>query len=456
MTDIEQAFALLAAPCTDEQFFSRALKALTLFTGCRWAGFAQPSDIKGYGEVIAFFDGENNFPRFKFELKGSPCERVYQDNKCHLIFSSGLQQMFPSFELIRKLGADSYQAEKIVNDSGEVFGHIFVLDSKPQKENSNSNEFFRVVAQRIGVEYQRHIVNQKLEQRHKMIASSEHLMSFVDRHYIYRVVSKGYETLFNLTQEQIIGKSVTELHGLNVFKNQIKPLLDRTFQGEQIQTQVWVHPPQLRKPLFLSVHHNPYYDPFGEIKGSIVSAHDITELEQTKSKIEYLANHDSLTGLANRRSLFYQLEKRLEGERNSHKGLAIAYLDIDNFKSINDNYGHQVGDQVLVAVANILTRTALHQDTISRIGGDEFILVTTFEYQQTHISNQVHLNSLRQQLHNALCTQLLINGHRIKISVSVGLHLVNDFSAEPSSLINHADNEMFKQKQSRRIVNGRE
>lgn len=447
MTDIEQAFALLAAPCTDEQFFTHALKALTLFTGCQWAGFARPSNKAGYGEVIAFFDGVKSLPPFEFELKGAPCEQVYQEKGCHLIFNSDIQRRFPQFELIKSLGADSYQAEKIVNDKGELFGHIFVLDRKPQKENSRSNEFFRLVAQRIGVEYQRHIVTQKLEQWHKMIASSEHFMSFVDTDYIYRVVSKGYESLFNLTQEQIIGKAVNELHGQHVFENQIKPLLDRCYQGEQIKTQVWIHPPHLNKPIYLNVHHNPYYDSAGKIIGATVSAHDITELELAKSKIEYLANHDSLTGLANRRSLFCQLGKLLDEECKDHQRVAIAYLDIDHFKSINDNYGHQVGDQVLIEVADILTRTALHQDTISRIGGDEFILVTTFEFQQAQVSEQVLLDKLRQQLHNALCTQLSINGHQINISASIGLHLVSDLSATPSSLINHADNEMFKHKQ---------
>lgn len=447
MTNIEQALALLAAPYTDEHFFARALKALTLVTGCRWAGFGRPSAQEGYGEIIAFFDGNENLPCFEFELKGSPCEQVYQNNQCHLIFNSDLQKLFPNFDLIKTLGADSYQAEQILNEKGGMIGHIFVLDPKPQKEDCKSNEFFRLVAQRIGVEYQRHIITQELEQRQKMIALSEQYMSFVDTDYIYRVVSKGYESLFNLTQEQIIGKSVFELHGRNVFENQIKPLLDRCFRGEQIKTQIWVHPPNHKRPIFLDVHHNPYFDAYGQIQGSIVSAHDITELEQAKSRIEYIANHDSLTGLANRRSLFYQFEKLLKVEENASPTVAIAYLDIDHFKSINDNYGHQIGDLVLIEVAEILTRASLQGDTVARIGGDEFILIKTFEQQLATLNGQVLLDNLRIQLQHALCTQVSIGGHKIKISASIGLHLVDDTSAELASLINQADNEMFKYKQ---------
>ncbi|MCK8045306.1 GGDEF domain-containing protein [Shewanella sp. 1CM18E] len=449
MTNIEEALALLAAPYTDERFFIRALSALTLVTQCRWAGFARPSERPGFGEVIAFCDGKKSLPSFEFELKGSPCEQVYwQTEKCHLIFSHDLQNRFPDFPLLKSLDAHSYQAEKIVNNNGNVLGHIFVLDQLPQTENTKSKEFFRLLAQRIGVEYHRHILTQELIQHQEMITSSEQYMSFVDTHYIYRVVSKGYESLFNLPQEQIIGKAVTELHGQPVFEGQIKPLLDRCFLGEQIKTQVWIHPPHIEQPIFLDVHHNPYYDANGKIKGAIVSAHNITELENAKSKVEFLANHDSLTGLANRRSLFQQFEQLLAVENDSPNKVAIAYIDIDDFKSINDNFGHQIGDLVLKEVARLLTSICAQHDTVARIGGDEFVLITTFTCAQTGPSGQSLIHRLREQLQQALCTSLIVEGKRINVSASIGLHLVTDTSAEISALISHADNEMFKYKQS--------
>ncbi|MGS0692019.1 diguanylate cyclase [Shewanella sp. 30m-9] len=452
MTNIEEALALLAAPCTDERFFTRALGALTLVTHCRWAGFARPSKRAGFGEVIAFCDQQKSLPRFEFELKGSPCERVYiEKEKLHFTFSRDLQKRFPDFHIIKTLGANSYQAEKIISEAGEVLGHIFVLDPHPQTENSKSMAFFRLLAQRIGVEYHRYLVTKKLEQRQQMIASSEQYMSFVDTDYIYRVVSKGYETLFNLPQDQIIGKSVIELHGLETFEHQIKPLLDRCYKGEQIKTQIWVHPPNIESPLFLNVHHNPYFNSAGKIRGSIVSAHNITELEHAKNKVEYLANHDYLTGLANRRALFQLFEKLIEVGRRNGRKLAIAYLDIDEFKSINDKYGHQIGDQVLKAVANILTETSIQGDAVARIGGDEFLLITTLECKQHPFGYQSLLYRLRKQLERALCTHITINGAPIKISASIGLHLVDDTSVELSSLISCADNEMFKHKQTRAI-----
>lgn len=448
MTNIEEALALLAAPYTDERFFTRALSALTLVTQCRWAGFARLSNQPGFGEVIAFCDGKKSIPSFQFELKGSPCEQVYLDTeKYHLIFNKDLQNRFPDFHLIKSLGANSYQAEKIVNESGEILGHIFVLDPLPQSESTKSKEFFRLLAQRIGVEYHRHIISQELVQHQQMISSSEQYMSFVDTDYIYRVVSKGYETLFNLTQEQIIGKPVVELHGLPVFEKQIKPLLDRCFSGEQIKTQVWIHPPHIAQPIFLDVHHNPYYDASGKVKGSIVSAHNITELEQAKNKVEFLANHDSLTGLANRRSLFQQFEKLLAVQSNSSNRVAIIYIDIDDFKSINDSFGHQVGDIVLKEIAKLLTQHCTQHDTIARIGGDEFVLITTFPSTEQQSSAQSLIHRLREQLQQILCTSLVIDGKQVDVSASIGFHLVSDTSAKPSTLISHADNEMFKYKQ---------
>lgn len=448
MTNIEEALALLAAPCTDERFFPRALSALTLVTQCRWAGFVRPSTKKGFAEVVAFCDGKKSLPGFEFELKNSPCEQIYlAQNKQHLTFANELQQRFPKFELLKKLGANSYQAEKIFNEQGDILGHIFVIDSLPQVENTKSKEFFRLLAQRVGVEYQRQIINRELKQRQDMIASSEQYMSFVDTDYIYRVVSKGYESLFNLNQADIIGRPVYELHGLAVFEGQIKPLLDRCMQGEQIKTQLWVHPPHIENPIFLDVHHNPYYDANGKIKGAIVSAHNITELEKAKNKVEYLANHDSLTGLANRRSLFEQFHSLLDQGVSNDKNMIIAYIDIDDFKSINDNFGHKIGDLVLKEVANTLTKVSEGEDTVARIGGDEFVLFTTCN-NMTDFGYQSLLHRWRKRLQQALCKQITIDEYEITLSASIGLHLVTDTSAELSSLISNADNEMFKHKQN--------
>ncbi|MFT5236310.1 MAG: hypothetical protein ACI90A_001681, partial [Shewanella sp.] len=187
MTDIEEALALLAAPCTDERFFQRALKALALVTQCRWAAFSRPSETLGKAEVVAFCDLKHSVPGFEFDLKGSPCERIYQQRypDTHLFYAKELQTRFPNFKLIKDLGANSYQAELILDDGGIPIGHILVMDTLPQTESMKSKEFFRLLAQRIGVEYKRLLISRELALHKQMVAVTEHLRSCVDDSYTY-------------------------------------------------------------------------------------------------------------------------------------------------------------------------------------------------------------------------------------------------------------------------------
>lgn len=290
MTDIEEALALLAAPCTDERFFQRALKALALVTQCRWAAFGRPSTKSGVMEIVAFCDLKNSVPGFEFDLKGSPCESIYQLKfpHTHVLYPNELQTRFPDFKLIKNLGANSYQAELILSDDGVAIGHILVMDPLPQTETMKSREFFRLLAQRIGVEYKRLLISRDLALHKQMIAHTEQLMSFVDTNYQYHVVSKGYEKTFNIGSDKITGRNVAEIHGEKVFNEYLKPLLDKTLKGETVTAQAWIHPAHLSEPIFLNILHNPYYDEGGNIIGVIVSAHNITDLHFAKEKIAYL------------------------------------------------------------------------------------------------------------------------------------------------------------------------
>ncbi|NDO73800.1 MULTISPECIES: PAS domain-containing protein [Shewanella] len=279
MTDTEEALALLAAPCTDKRFFQRALRALALVTQCRWAGFGRLKNAS-QGEVIAFCDNKQSLPGFDFELAGSPCESLYQQQEIctHLLHARDLQKRFPHFSLFREIGAQSYQAELILGSDGKPVGHIFVLDTLPQAESAKSKEFFRILAQRIGLEYHRMLVSRELTMHKQMIATTDHLLAFIGTDYCYHMVSKGYEQLFNRTQEEIIGKQIAELHGVKTFEKKIRPLLERAFNGETPEANHWLHPPHLTAPLLMSVRHSPCINDAGEICGVIVSSHDITRL----------------------------------------------------------------------------------------------------------------------------------------------------------------------------------
>ncbi|RTR39639.1 GGDEF domain-containing protein [Shewanella canadensis] len=451
MTDIEEALALLAAPCTDERFFQRALKALALVTQCRWAAFGRPSQNRGMAEVVAFCDLKHSIPGFEFNLKGSPCETIYQLRypDTHILYPKDLQSLFPNFKLIKDLGANSYQAELILADDGTPIGHILVMDTEPQADSIKSREFFRLLAQRIGVEYKRLLISRELALHKQMIAVSEQFMSFVDINYRYHVVSKGYETMFGRAVQEFVGKTVEEIHGEEVFSQHLKPLLDRSLAGETINTQTWIHPPNQNAPIYLNVHHNPYYSESGNLIGVIVSAHDISEIHAAKVEIEHFANHDPLTGLANRRALFEEIQHKINAQKAGQLQLAVMYIDLDGFKQINDRFGHHQGDKVLVDVATRIQDCAGSNELISRIGGDEFVVLASFTYGLPQSSYQAELEALSERLLTQLRMNIEVNGQHLPVSASIGSYIADDDDSDLSAIICKADKEMYNSKKAK-------
>ena len=161
---------------------------------------------------------------------------------------------------------------------------------------------------------------------------------------------------------------------------------------------------------------------------------DIAELKASEARLDYLARHDPLTGLANR----FELQSRLEGalaHARRHKGrLALLLLDLDRFKDVNESFGHEVGDALLLQVAARLTRHQRPCDTLARLGGDEFLLLLEDNPQQAttaRIADELLL-SLNYPM-------TLPNRLEMVISASIGISLYPEHGVRPENLLQQAD-----------------
>lgn len=165
-----------------------------------------------------------------------------------------------------------------------------------------------------------------------------------------------------------------------------------------------------------------------------------TEIEDLNDSLHSTAFYDPLTKLPNRPLLRDRLNQALMLAARSHHHVAVCYLDLDGFKEINDTYGHDMGDKVLVEVAKRLTLTMRQHDTVARIGGDEFVLV---------INDLETLNDCKQ-LMNRILTELSqpidIGHHMVSIGGSIGISLSHEHGVNPSTLITLADKAMYKAK----------
>ncbi|HSI21826.1 MAG TPA: EAL domain-containing protein [Methylophilaceae bacterium] len=171
---------------------------------------------------------------------------------------------------------------------------------------------------------------------------------------------------------------------------------------------------------------------------------DISEHKATLKHIEFLAHHDTLTKLPNRLLLLDRLQQAINlAEREKHR-VALMFLDLDRFKQVNDSLGHHVGDDLLVAVVDRLKSCVRETDTISRQGGDEFVIVLPdiFDSNAATIIAEKILETLREPF--------VIDGHQLSTSFSIGISLYPDDGREIATLMQNADTAMYHAKESGR------
>ncbi len=183
----------------------------------------------------------------------------------------------------------------------------------------------------------------------------------------------------------------------------------------------------------------------GRRNGAILTLHDVSELRATEAELRSMASVDMLTGLPNRRSLVEALQNALERNVETPERLALLFLDLDGFKQVNDNYGHDVGDQLLVAVAGRLAGCVRGGDVVARLGGDEFIVLVD------HLNEPSAVMLLVGRIERALTDPFPVPSGTVTIGVSVGVAMA-DAASTVEQLISDADRAMYERKRERSVA----
>jgi diguanylate cyclase (GGDEF)-like protein/PAS domain S-box-containing protein len=188
------------------------------------------------------------------------------------------------------------------------------------------------------------------------------------------------------------------------------------------------------------VHALPILNDKSEVLIGMAVAQDVTEQRQAEEKVRWQAYHDPLTRLPNRVLLLDRLERILAMSKRSGEIAALLFLDLDHFKQINDTLGHAAGDRLLQVVALRLTGCLRAEDTVARIGGDEFIVLLP----GLHAAEDATL--VLQKITALLAEPILIDGHEMSVSASVGISLFPDDGQDAGTLLKRADAAMYQAK----------
>ncbi len=178
----------------------------------------------------------------------------------------------------------------------------------------------------------------------------------------------------------------------------------------------------------------------GKIIGVVTTFNDITERLRAQETIKNLAFHDSLTGLPNRTLFFDRLNIALAHAKRYQERLAVLFVDLDDFKPVNDNLGHTVGDLLLQDFAKRMTSSLRIGDTVARYGGDEFVVILP------QVGNEKYAIDTAQKIRSSIEKPFDLGGHSLHITASIGLALFPKHGKEGGVLLNHADNALYKAK----------
>lgn len=253
-------------------------------------------------------------------------------------------------------------------------------------------------------------------------------------------VNKATINLLGYSEEQLLGQSIRvffpneqafqhcldlarpELEAGEIFHLEL-PLL--AYDGRQFWASV----------------HGKAMDPDHIRKGGTLWIfEDITARREGEEKIRHMAQHDALTGLANRALLYDLLGQLLSMAHRQKKWMAVLFLDLDNFKPVNDRYGHEAGDAVLREIAQRLKTCVRETDAVGRVGGDEFI-VLLFD-----IHDNLDVARIADTIVKQLSMPVHIHGHEVHLSTSIGISLYPKDGENADALINKADVAMYTAK----------
>ncbi|SNT29981.1 PAS domain S-box-containing protein/diguanylate cyclase (GGDEF) domain-containing protein [Noviherbaspirillum humi] len=422
-------------------FFEQLAGSMALAVGAQ-AGIigrflpGRPLRVRSLGAVA---DGAA-LEEFDYNIEGTPCERLLSAPQC--VVSERAMEQFPDALRLHAFAAQAYVGLRLDDSAGQAIGLIYVLFREAVTELSFVTSTLRIFAARAAGEMERLEADARIRNQASLLDQAQDaiIVSGIDHHITYW--NKGAERLYGWSAEEALGKDKAQLlyrHPIDFYEASAHALHHGEWRGEVEQRRkdgesltvegYWtlVRGNDQRPQSILAIHTN------------------VTQRKAAEREIERLAFYDPLTRLPNRRLLVERLQHALENQERDLHGGALLFLDLDDFKTINDTLGHDKGDLLLQQVAQRLISCVRKNNTVARLGGDEFVIMLE------QLSHDLHEAASQARVvagHvlDAFAQPFHIAGHHYHTSPSIGIAMFGNRDFSVDELLKRADLAMYQAK----------
>ena len=296
------------------------------------------------------------------------------------------------------------------------------------------------------------------EERLRLVANNvPALIAYLDREARFRFSNRTSDDWFGIPQERMLGRGIAEVFGEQSHAR-MRPHFERVLAGEEVEFELDLGAGAGARQRALQVACVPHLAANGAVLGFYMLCNDVTALKRAQEdlrfaaiqlqhdarRLEFLAHHDTLTGLPNRAMFQERAREAVAHARRHDKTVAVLFLDLDNFKEVNDNLGHDVGDGLLKGIAARLRGCVRGDDFIARIGGDEFCVLLQ------EIAEPREAAAVAQKLIHELGKGYRVGEHELSCGASIGIACVPQDGQDVATLLRLADAAMYRAKEAGR------
>ncbi len=323
---------------------------------------------------------------------------------------------------------------------GDLSGLLVVCSKMPKGFDSTVREWLKGLGLLIQGLMARGMEMEQLRLHRAVMGSVHNAVCVTDPHGRVEWINQAYTTLLGVSARHVLG---TQLHSFPHSQLQeICANLDSTTTAIGcVKTEVMAKGLD-GESLVLDQVLTPLVDTEGTITHFVAVLHDVTARVVAEMHLKHQAYHDALTDLPNRIMFEDRLQLALAQARREDHLVALLFLDLDNFKSINDQYGHQMGDRLLRVVAKRLLACVRTTDTVSRLSGDEFAIILQ------GLDRIQDIRQIAQKIVDCLSAPIHLGGQDVPVQTSIGIAVSPKDSSDPRHLLAIADQAMYRAKKS--------